>query len=81
MAARSAAVPAAARWREPGLEIFRAARSTSDAGDNAAHAQWRELMFQRVERRSDFIRELDRRPLDITRSDYALPWRRRPSRA
>jgi signal transduction histidine kinase len=50
--------------------------------DNAADAQLVELMFQRsgisvavrrVERKSDFIRELERKPLDILLSDYALP--------
>jgi signal transduction histidine kinase len=50
--------------------------------DNAADAQLLELMFQRgglgvairrVERKSDFVRELERQPLDIILSDYALP--------
>lgn len=50
--------------------------------DNAADAQLVELMFQRgalqaafrrVERKSDFIRELERKPPDIILSDYALP--------
>jgi len=50
--------------------------------DEAAFAQLAELMFQqgglgvairRVERKSDFIRELERQPLDIILSDYSLP--------
>ncbi|HEY6170209.1 MAG TPA: response regulator, partial [Verrucomicrobiae bacterium] len=50
--------------------------------DSEADAELAELTFQRggmrvvtrcVDRRVDFIRELERRPPDIILSDYALP--------